>query len=61
MVAAVLVIASYGTGIPQLLYLGVFAAALVVACVVVIRLLQPRVEVTRTFSPASSRRVIRPR
>lgn len=50
-VAAVLVITSYGTGIPQLLYLGVFAAALVLLCVVTVRVLRPRVEVARTFNP----------
>lgn len=50
-VAAVLVIVSYGTGIPQLLYLGVFAAALLVLCVVSVRALRPRIEVTRTFNP----------
>lgn len=49
--AAVLIIVSYGTGLPQLLYLGVFAAALVVLCVIVIAALRPRIEVSRTFSP----------
>jgi uncharacterized protein (DUF58 family) len=50
-VAAILVIVAYSTGIPQLLYLGVFAAALVLVCLLMVRALRPRVDVTRVFSP----------
>lgn len=48
---AVLVIVAYGTGIPQLLYLGAFALAIVLFSVLLVRALRPKVEVTRVFAP----------